>query len=133
LEIADVGAIGPVHAAKLGAAGIASTADLIERASTHVARHRLSLDTGIREALLLRWANHVDLMQIEGVGQEYAGLLEAAGVSCTEELAQRDPQRLAESMADLIAARATVRHVPEAGEIGYWVAQAFRRTDRVEQ
>jgi predicted RecB family nuclease len=133
VEIGDVVAIGPAHAERLGVAGVATTEDLIEQAGTRAARHRLAISTGIGESLLLRLTNHVDLMAIDGVGQEYASLLEAAGVSCADELVQRDPQHLSESMADLIASRVTTRHVPDPGEIAYWIAQATRRTDRVEQ
>lgn len=133
MEIADVVAIGPAHAERLGAAGVATTLDLLEQARTRAARRRLAISTGVREALLLRWANHVDLMTIDGIGQDYAALLEAAGVNCAEELARRDPQRLSETMADLIASRVTSRHVPEPGEIASWIAQAQRQQARVEQ
>lgn len=133
MEIAEVVAIGPAHAERLSAAGVATTEDLVERAATRGRRHRLAISTGIRESLLLRWANHVDLMAIDGVGQEYARLLEAAGVSSADELAQRDPKHLAASLADLIAIRGTIRRVPEPGEIAGWIEEASRRTSRVEQ
>jgi hypothetical protein len=133
VRIADLGAIGSAHADTLVAAGVETTDDLLQRARSREDRHQLGKDTGIRDSLLLRWTNHAELMAIDGVGHEYATLLEAAGVYCADELGQRDPHRLAESMADLIAARATLRHIPEVGEIAYWIAQAQRRAQRVEQ
>jgi len=133
VEIAEVVAIGPAHAERLSAAGVATTEDLVERAASRSGRHRLAISTGIRESLLLRWANHVDLMAIDGIGEDYARLLEAAGVSCADELARRDPRHLSESLADLIASRITMRRVPEPAEIAGWIEEASRRTGRVEQ
>ena len=133
MEIADVVAIGPAHAQRLAAAGVATTEDLLEQARTRAARRRLAIGTGVREPLLLRWVNHVDLLTLEGIGQDYAVLLEAAGVSCADELARRDPQRLSETLAELIASRLTMRHVPEPGEVAAWIVEAQQQALRVEQ
>jgi hypothetical protein len=131
--IAELGAIDPLQAQRLGAAGVATTADLIGQACTIAGRRHLAASTGIRESVLLRWINHIDLMEIDGVGHQYAILLEAAGVSSTTDLAQRDPQRLAESMADVIAARNGARRIPAAAEIALWIDEAQHRPKRVEQ
>lgn len=133
MEIADVVAIGPAHVERLGAVGVMTTEDLLEHARTRAERRRLATSSGLRETLLLQWANHVDLMMLDGIGQDYAALLEAAGVNCSDELARRDPQKLSETLADLIASRLTMRHVPDAAEVRAWIAQAQGQALRVEQ
>lgn len=51
-------------------------------------RQEIGQKTGISAANILEWVNHVDLMRVRGVGEEYADLLEAAGVDSVPELAQ---------------------------------------------
>src|SRR4029079_3234198 len=75
MKIESVEGIGPGFAAKLTAAGVATTDALLERGGTSSGRDRLSESTGISEKLLLEWVNHADLMRISGVGSEYADLL----------------------------------------------------------
>lgn len=133
MEIAEVVAIGAAHAQRLGAAGVATTEDLLAQARTRRARRRLAISTGLAETLLLRWANQVDLLTLDGVSQDYAALLEAAGVNCADELARRDPQQLSATLADLIASRLTMRHVPDPDEVATWIVQAQQQALRVEQ
>ena len=95
MKIEDVEGIGPTFAAKLIEAGVSTTDALLDRGGTSAGRDRLSEATGISEKLLLEWVNHSDLMRIDGVGSEYADLLEAAGVDSCAELAQRNAANLA--------------------------------------
>jgi predicted flap endonuclease-1-like 5' DNA nuclease len=125
MKIEDVEGIGPTFAAKLSEAGVATTDDLLDRAATSAGRDRLSEATGISERLLLEWVNHADLMRINGVGSEYADLLEAAGVDSCAELAQRNAANLATTFQELDAARPnTVRQIPSEATIAGWIAQA---------
>ncbi|MEA2549393.1 MAG: hypothetical protein QOE42_1991 [Chloroflexota bacterium] len=125
MKIEDVEGIGPTFAAKLTEAGVATTDDLLERGATSAGRDRLSEATGISERLLLEWVNHADLMRINGVGSEYADLLEAAGVDSCAELAQRNAANLATTFLELDAARPnTVRQIPSEATIAGWIAQA---------
>ena len=133
MKIADLPAIGPAQAERLSAASVATTEELLDRAATRRDRQRLSVATGIPPERLLGWANHAELSALDGVGHDYATLLEAAGVNCLVELVRRDPEHLADSIADLIAARAAPRHVPAAGEVVAWIAQATRQGSRLEQ
>jgi predicted flap endonuclease-1-like 5' DNA nuclease len=80
--------------------------------------------TGISEKLLLRWVNMADLYRIHGIGQEYAELLEAAGVDTVPELAQRIPSHLHEKMTAANAQKKMVRRLPDLAHVESWVAQA---------
>src|SRR3954468_12835519 len=88
-DVIQVEGIGEVFAQKLKDIGIATTDTLLEKGATRLGRRKLADESGISEALILRWVNHVDLFRIKGVEAQYSELLEAAGVDSVPELAQR--------------------------------------------
>ena len=125
MKIEEVEGIGPAFAAKLIEAGVATTDALLDRGATSAGRDRLSEATGISERLLLEWVNHADLMRIDGVGSEYADLLEAAGVDSCAELARRNAANLANTFQELDAARPnTIRQIPSEATVAKWIEQA---------
>lgn len=125
MKIEEVEGIGPAYAEKLQAAGINTTDDMLMAGATASSRDKVAEMTGISGKLILEWTNHVDLMRIKGVGSEYSDLLEAAGVDSPAELAQRNAKNLAQTFAELDAARPnTVRRVPTEATIEGWIAEA---------
>jgi predicted flap endonuclease-1-like 5' DNA nuclease len=125
MKIEDVEGIGPAYAEKLTAAGVATTEALLDRGASAAGRGKLSEETGISERLLLEWVNHADLMRLDGVGSEYADLLEAAGVDSCAELARRNAANLATTFMELDAARPnTIRRVPSEATVAGWIEQA---------
>ncbi len=124
MNIEDVEGIGPAHAATLRGKGVRTTDHLLEQGATPAGREALAASSGISHKLILEWVNHVDLMRIDGVGSEYADLLEAGGVDSPAELAQRNAANLATTLEELNVARATVRRVPSAAVIQGWIDQA---------
>jgi predicted flap endonuclease-1-like 5' DNA nuclease len=125
MKIEDVEGIGPAFATKLEAAGVGTTDALLDRGGSASGRAKLAGETGISERLLLEWVNHADLMRLDGVGSEFADLLEAAGVDSCAELAQRNAANLATTFQELDAARPnTVRRVPSEATIAGWIEQA---------
>ena len=127
MKIVEVEGIGPAFAATLEGAGVATTDDLLARGGTAAGRGALAASTGISETHLLKWVNHVDLMRLDGVGSEYADLLEAAGVDSCAELAQRNASNLATTFQELDAARPnTIRRVPSEASVQGWIDQASK-------
>ena len=124
MKIEDVEGIGPAYADKLVGIGIKSTDDFLMACGSAAGREKIAGLTGISGKLLLEWVNHVDLMRINGVGSEYADLLEAAGVDSCAELAHRNAKSLAETFQELDAARNTVRNIPTEGVIQRWIDEA---------
>ena len=125
MRIDEVEGIGAAHAAKLGEVGINTTDDLIMAAASAAGRDKVAGMTGIQRGQLLKWVNHVDLMRIDGVGPEYAELLEAAGVDSPAELAQRNAANLAQTFQEIDAARPNwVRRVPSEATVAGWIASA---------
>jgi predicted flap endonuclease-1-like 5' DNA nuclease len=125
MNIIEVEGIGQVYAEKLAAEGIATTEALLERCGSSSGREAVAAATGISADQLLKWTNHVDLMRLDGVGSEYADLLEAAGVDSPAELAQRNAANLAQTFQEVDAARPNwIRRVPSVETVEGWIAQA---------
>ena len=122
--IADLTAIEPDAAASLKKVGIRTTAKLLENAKDAKGRRNLAEKTGLAEKNILRWANLSDKMRIKGVGEDYANLLQAAGVDTVKELKYRNPARLAKAMAEANVRRKLVRVLPSDGAVVRWIEQA---------
>jgi uncharacterized membrane protein len=116
--------IGDAYRQKLRQAGVTNTDELLEKGSTVKGRNEIINTTGISEKILLRWVNMADLYRIQGIGQEYAELLEAAGVDTVPELAQRVAANLLEKMAAANAQKKLVRRLPDLSQVESWIAQA---------
>lgn len=55
----------------------------------------------IGEKMLLTWANMADLMRINGVGKQFAELMEAGGIDTVKELKHRNAANLAEKKTEI--------------------------------
>lgn len=129
-KLTEIEGIGDTYAAKLAAQGIDSQADLLDRCCTRGGRERVSQDCDISPTLILKWTNRADLARIKGVGEEYADLLECAGVDTVPELAQRNPENLHAKMEEVNQEKNLVRAMPSAGQVAGWVDEA-NQLDRV--
>jgi predicted flap endonuclease-1-like 5' DNA nuclease len=123
-KIVDVEGIGNVYAEKLIAVGIESTDALLEKCAKPAGRKELAEATGISPKLILTWANHTDLMRINGVGPQFSELLEAAGVDTVKELQHRVPANLQAKLEEVNEQKHLVRRVPALIEVEKMIAQA---------
>lgn len=123
-KIEEIEGIGSSTGEKLRAAGVTSTDKLLESTKTKKQRSDLSITTGIPEKQLLKFANMADLFRISGVGQEYAELLEVAGVDTVPELATRKPENLTAKMEEVNEAKKLTRRTPSLKEVEKWVEEA---------
>jgi predicted flap endonuclease-1-like 5' DNA nuclease len=123
-SIDEIEGIGPVYREKLGAVGIKTTADYLDRAKDPKGRKALADETDIDASRILKWANMADLMRISGVGEEYSELLEAAGVDTVKELKHRNAANLAAKMKEVNDDKKLVRQVPSESQVEKWVEQA---------
>jgi predicted flap endonuclease-1-like 5' DNA nuclease len=124
VKIEEIEGVGPAYAATLSGAGVLTTEQLLERGGSPAGRDALAAETGRSGAEILEWVNHVDLMRIDGVGSEYADLLEAAGVDSIPELATRNAANLAAALASTNSSESLVRRVPSEGVVAGWIAEA---------
>jgi predicted flap endonuclease-1-like 5' DNA nuclease len=126
-KLIDIEGIGPVYAEKLKSAGAETTKDLLKLAKTPADRKKLAEASGISEVLILKWANHADLMRIKGIGGEFAELLERVGVDTVKELKNRNAENLHEAVQKFdLTTSPIVRRKPSKASIQAWVRQAKR-------
>ncbi len=123
-SIGDLDGLGPNFVVKMKRVGIRTTAKLLDATKSVKGRQQLSERTEIDEKVLLRVANLIDRMRIKGVGQDYAELLEAAGVVTIKELKYRNPARLAKAMAEANVRRKLVRALPSEQMVERWIELA---------
>jgi len=124
VKLVDIEGIGATYAAKLKEAGVESQAALLKEGGEKKGRKALADSTGISEKLILGWVNRADLARIKGVGEEYADLLEQAGVDTVPELAGRNAANLHAKMAEVNGEKNLVRSLPTEAKVTDWVAQA---------
>lgn len=80
--------------------------------------------TGISDTLILKWVNRADLARVKDIGEQYADLLEAAGVDTVPELAQRSAANLHAKMVDVNEVKKLVRQLPGEAIVAAWIEHA---------
>ena len=123
-NIADVEGIGAAFAEKLSGAGVGTVEQLLEVGASAKGREDLADKTGISETMILKWVNRADLARINGIGAQFADLLEAAGVDSVPELGQRNGANLHAKLEEVNTAKNLVNRVPSADEVEDWINQA---------
>lgn len=123
-NLTKVEGIGETYAGKLAAAGISTTGDLLDKGATPAGRKAIAEQAGISGTLVLKWVNRVDLFRVKGIGEEYADLLEVAGVDTVPELAQRNAANLYQKLVEVNGEKKLVRQLPGQAQVASWVEQA---------
>ncbi len=123
-KLENIEGIGLKFAGKLRKIGVRSANNLLKKGATPRGREEIAQKSGVSEKLVLEWVNHADLFRIKGVGEEYADLLEEAGVDTVPELAQRNPQNLYQSILETNKKKRLVRRPPSKKMVADWVKQA---------
>ena len=123
-KIIDIEGVGDVYAEKLIAAGINKASELLEKCAAPKGRKELAEATGISEKLILKWANHTDLYRINGVGPQFAELLEAAGVDTVKELRHRVAENLQPKLTEVNEQKNICNRVPAVSEVQKMIDQA---------
>ena len=123
-KVIDIEGVGEVYAEKLIAAGINKVSELLEKCAAPKGRKELAEATGISEKLILRWTNHADLFRINGVGPQFAELLEASGVDTVKELKHRVAENLQKKLEEVNAVKNLTNRVPAVVEVQKMIDQA---------
>ena len=123
-KVVDIEGVGATYAEKLAAAGINKVDELLPKCAAPAGGKALAEETGISDKLILKWANHADLIRIHGVGPQFAELLEAAGVDTVKELRHRNAENLAAKMEEVNAEKNLVNRVPSVKEIAKMIEEA---------
>jgi predicted flap endonuclease-1-like 5' DNA nuclease len=123
-KISDIEGIGSTYAQKLSGIGISTTEALLKQGATKKGRKEIAEKSGIADKQILKWVNRADLSRIKGIGEEYADLLEVAGVDTVPELGQRNAENLYNKMVEVNTKKKLVRQVPAQSKVEEWVKQA---------
>lgn len=123
-KIIDIEGIGEVYAEKLSAAGITKVSQLLEKCAAPAGRKALEDETGISGKLILKWTNHADLFRINGIGPQFAELLEASGVDTVKELKHRVAENLQKKLEEVNAEKNLCNRVPAVTEVQKMIDQA---------
>ena len=123
-KLTTIEGIGEVYSQQLTETGIQTTEQLLEKGSSPAGRKELVEKTGISSSLILKWVNRADLFRIKGIGEEYADLLEIAGVDTVPELAQRNAENLYQKVVEANQEKNLVRRLPPQSAVRDWIEQA---------
>ena len=120
-KLLKIEGIGRSVASKLEGAGIVSVEALLEHGRTPAGRKGLSRMTSIPSRRLLHFVHRADLARVKGVGEEYAELLEVAGISNVSQLAAADADEVMRRLKDVNGYRRLVRRMPARRLVAQWI------------
>ena len=123
-KLSMIEGIGPKYEEALKAIGVTTIEKLLDAGKTKTGRKNLAAESGLSDKLILTWVNHADLMRINGIGGEYAELLESAGVDTVPELAHRNAANLVAKMEEVNEAKELVRRLPTEDMVTGWIEEA---------
>lgn len=110
---------------KLREAGIATTGQLLQKASTKHSRQALANQLQIKCQYVNKWVALADLARIPGIGCQYCGLLLHAGICSVTQLAQTPAYKLHQQILRLQVATMQRRDLcPQVDEVAGWIKQA---------
>ncbi|MBY9017048.1 MAG: DUF4332 domain-containing protein [Candidatus Lokiarchaeota archaeon] len=93
---------------------------------------KLAEKTKISEKLIDKWVEHADLMRIDGVGPEYAEVINEIGISSVKELAQHNPNNVLDRIVKLDNEKPDVfRKPPTLNMIEDWIEEAKEKEVRI--
>jgi len=104
--------------------GIQSVEQLLEAGKTPELRTALSQRTGIDERYIIQWVRRADLVRVKGVGNEYADLLDVAGIQTVPGLAKTTPEYIHQKLTQVNRVKRLVRRIPAMSRIALWVESA---------
>ena len=125
-NLKEIEGIGPANSRKMQTAKIQTVRGLLKKGGTPRGRKELAERTGLSESVILKWVNMADLFRVNGVGKQYAELLEKAGVDTVKELRNRRADNLVAKLAETNKAggRRLVRQLPGLKRVQGWIDEA---------
>lgn len=123
-KIIEIEGVGEAYAAKLNEAGIYTVDEYLKRSRTPGERKALADETGIPPSLIMKFANHADLMRVDGIGPQFAELLEAAGVDTVKEMRTRNAANLEARLVEVNSKRHLTGRVPNEEQLKIMIERA---------
>jgi predicted flap endonuclease-1-like 5' DNA nuclease len=123
-DVETIEGIGKVRGRLLRNAGIHTVSEFLRVGATRGGRQRIAREVGVSYSVVLKWVYRGDLLRIRGVGRQYSGLLESAGITTVADLSMRNPLALCQRLKVVNKKRNLVRRTPPAKTIEIWVNSA---------
>ncbi len=123
-RLATSGIVSRAELTALQAAGVQTTADLLERTAPRRARVRLARATKLSAARLTELATQCDLLRVRGVGPTMMRLLQASGVRHTGLLSKATAASLRAKMGAANKLYRLTEVLPDEATVGDWIQQA---------
>jgi predicted flap endonuclease-1-like 5' DNA nuclease len=123
-KLIQIEGIGTKAANLLTHAGVENQDDLLRTCRSRRGRTKLEEQTKISHEHILQWTHQADLARIRGVSEEYAELLEKAGVRSVPVLAHRNAQHLYASLIEKNENSHLVRRIPGLHQVETWIHEA---------
>jgi predicted flap endonuclease-1-like 5' DNA nuclease len=123
-DVKTIEGIGDVRGRLLNSVGVRTVDDLLKAGATREGRARLASKVGVGDAMVLSWVHRGDLLRVRGVGKQYSGLLETAGVFSVTNLSTRKAHTLWQTLKRVNSEKKLVRRVPPLKTIETWVSNA---------
>lgn len=123
-DIEMIEGIGPIRGTLFRNTGVRTVDNLLKVCASKRGQQQLAKAVGVSEEMLLKWICRGDLLRIQGVGTQYSGLLESAGVGSVADLSTRNPSFLHQTLKIVNKEKNMVRRIPPARTIRTWVNDA---------
>ncbi len=117
-------AMDPEFARRLRAAGVSVPLLLMKKGATPATRQELAGRAGVDLAELTTWVNVVDLFRVRGLTAEHALLLDGVGIHGVPDLANADPDQLAQAIAVTNQEYNLLTQTPDRAVTASWIQQA---------
>ena len=124
LSLKELKGMKPAVHTKLKAHKITNSDALLSAGASPKGRTELASKLGVATAHVLELINRADLARVKGIGSIYSNMLEVAGVDTVKELAQRKPENLVATLAEVNAKKKLTKQTPTADQVKGWVGQA---------
>ena len=123
-DVETIEGIGPIRGELLRNIGVKTVDDLLKVGAARRGQLRLAQEVGVSHEMLLKWIAKGDLLRVNGVGAQYSGLLEAAGVNSVADLSTRNPSYLHQTLRNINKEKKMVKRVPPNRTVTVWVNDA---------
>ena len=119
-NITDIQGIGPEFHEKFKLANVHTTDDFLKVTADDTSMRKFCETTGLSENLVVKWTKMARLMNVKGVGPQYAELLYASGVESVEKLREQRPEDLLRRLGEVNATKKLTAALPQLSDIVKW-------------
>jgi len=123
-EIEEIEGIGKGYGKKLRELGIATTADMLNKCPDEASMAPIIEAMNLEDWVIRSWATMADLMRVNGIGGQYAELLNFSDIQNVQDLANANSPGLVAKMNTVNAKEHRVKEVPNIDTVTGWIEHA---------